>query len=865
DDCGYGAIVRRFEVTDARGLTSTNTCQQVVTVKERHHYKIKFPKDAAANCGIPQADTIEVEELSCDLLAISVKDDFFSASGDECYKIFRTYSVINWCEYDGISDPVVVSRDEDCDGKPGDEDVWVIVETVDDDDPCADYYGNQPAPYYSHVWYDRDGNPFNLNPKAGEKGQNCDYETNPFGFWKEVVPITENETDDTDNYPDGYYGDHCEDMASVGYWQYTQIIKVYDNVNPVVSFTALDPFCSYSNDVDGGCPADVTINFTIDENCTPEDLSITLYLDAYQDGVIDEDITSLLSGVYPNYSLTGSFPLGAHYIGVSVKDGCGNQVGVNIPFEVVDCKAPSPICINGLAVELMPLIPPADADGDGDIDYGAIDIWASDFIASPNSDCSGDVTYSINRIGEDADPDQTGLTLTCDDDASQLIEVWAWDEEGNGDFCETYVLVQDNMINCETASNVGSISGTIANEKSKPIDGVDVELSGNSIQSMETPADGHYIFSDLGRNYDYTVTPFLDAAPLNGVSTFDLVLMSKHILDVQPLSSPYQIIAADVNRSKTITTLDAIQLRRLILNIDTRFTNNTSWRFIPRDFKFQDSKDPWLTSFPEVINVNNLQGDLTDQDFVAIKVGDLNFNALTNALEAQPRTMAGRFLMDVPEQEMKRGEVYRIDFTSSELEQVQGYQFTLLLDPESILLEDLDYGVAEAGNFGLRFVEEGLISTSWNKSGTGKEHFTGDDRLFTLVLRAQKDVRLSEVLRISNRLTIAEAYDVDDQLLEVGINYGTEQVTTAGFELYQNVPNPFRQETSISFYLPTDEQVSIRIYDAGGRTVKMIRGGYGAGYHQLKIDRDELGAAGLMYYTLTAGEYTATRKMVIME
>ena len=58
-----------------------------------------------------------------------MKDDFFSASGDECYKIFRTYSVINWCEYDGISDPVVVSRDEDCDGKPGDEDVWVIVKT----------------------------------------------------------------------------------------------------------------------------------------------------------------------------------------------------------------------------------------------------------------------------------------------------------------------------------------------------------------------------------------------------------------------------------------------------------------------------------------------------------------------------------------------------------------------------------------------------------------------------------------------------------------------------------------------------------------------------------------------------------------
>src|SRR5690606_27819428 len=130
------------------------------------------------------------------------------------------------------SDPVVVSRDEDCDGFPGDEAVYVIVKTRKEKDPCYDYYGGEPSPYYQHVWYDRDNDPFNLLPKAGTKGKDCDYETNPFGFWKELVPITENEDPkkDTDNYPKGYYGDHCEDMASVGYWQYTQVIKVYDNV-----------------------------------------------------------------------------------------------------------------------------------------------------------------------------------------------------------------------------------------------------------------------------------------------------------------------------------------------------------------------------------------------------------------------------------------------------------------------------------------------------------------------------------------------------------------------------------------------------------------------------------------------------------
>ena len=67
-----------------------------------HHYEIRFPKDAQADCTQPTPDTIWTEEIAnCDLLAVSVHDEFFSASGQECYKILRIYRVINWCEYDG--------------------------------------------------------------------------------------------------------------------------------------------------------------------------------------------------------------------------------------------------------------------------------------------------------------------------------------------------------------------------------------------------------------------------------------------------------------------------------------------------------------------------------------------------------------------------------------------------------------------------------------------------------------------------------------------------------------------------------------------------------------------------------------------
>lgn len=865
DDCGFGHFIRRFQVTDGKGLASTNKCEQVITVSEQHNYKIKFPKDAAANCGDPQADTIQVEELGCDLLAINVSEEKFTASGDECYKIFRTYRVINWCEYDGISDPVVVSRDEDCDGKPGDEDIWVIVKTINKPDPCHDYYGGPQAASYQHVWYDRDSDPFNLLPKSGVKGYSCDYETNPYGFWKELTPITENEDPkkDTDKYPKGYYGNHCDDMASVGYWQYTQIIKVYDNVKPEIVYTQPDPFCSYSSDFANDCPAPVNLNFVINENCTPKDLTVTASLDADQDGTLDGDLTAALSGTYPNYKISGNFPLGNHYIRITVKDGCGNQNALNLPFEVVDCKAPAPICINGLAIELMPVIPAADIDGDGDLDNGAMAIWASDFIASPSYDCTGDVKYSINRVGDEVDADQTGITLTCDDDASLLVEIWAWDGLGNGDFCETYVLVQDNRVQCD--GGTGSVAGTILTEETSTVQGVKVELSGEKSEGMTTKAGGDYGFKALQTGFDYTITPQHDQSPLNGVSTFDLVLMSKHILGIKALDSPYKRIAADVNNDKRITALDAIALRRMILNIDTKFSSNTSWRFVAADYVFPKPENPWAETFPEVININNVQGDLNNQDFVAVKIGDMDLSAKANLLEAVTRSNRGDFFFNLEEQDLRAGQEYRVAFRADELPRIQGYQMTLQLKRELVELVDVEYGITQAGNFGLHLAGEGWITTSWNRSGSAEENYNGTDVLFTLVIKPQADIRLSEVISVSSRLTEAEAYDREDGLLNVGIEFGNGTISQSAYELQQNVPNPFREQTTVGFYLPEAGEVSLRVHDAAGRVIKLVRADYTQGHHQIQLFRSDLQSAGVLYYTLTAGDFTATRKMIIVK
>ncbi|NJK83829.1 MAG: hypothetical protein HC912_08475 [Saprospiraceae bacterium] len=144
---------------------------------------------------------------------------------------------------------------------------------------------------------------------------------------------------------------------------------------------------------------------------------------------------------------------------------------------------------------------------------------------------------------------------------------------------------------------------------------------GDALATTQTSATGTYGVYNLETGYDYSLTPYKDDDHLNGISTFDLVLISKHILNVQPLDSPYKIIAADINNSGSITTMDMVLLRRLILTIDQALTNNTSWRFIPADYVFQNPVNPFAENFPEVMNINDLEADKLDLNFVAIKGG----------------------------------------------------------------------------------------------------------------------------------------------------------------------------------------------------------------------------------------------------
>lgn len=104
-------------------------------------------------------------------------------------------------------------------------------------------------------------------------------------------------------------------------------------------------------------------------------------------------------------------------------------------------------------------------------------------------------------------------------------------------------------------------------------------------------------------------------------------------------------------------------------------------------------------------------------------------------------------------------------------------------------------------------------------------------------------------------------YGVTFQLSSVN----DQVVSPNKFELQQNYPNPFNPATTIRFSIPEKSMVTLKVYDMLGREVTtLVNEIKDAGTHTVKFAGKDL-PSGMYLYTLTAGNYTATKKMMLVK
>jgi hypothetical protein len=654
--------------------------------------------------------------------------------------------------------------------------------------------------------------------------------------------------------------DWCQPQTVFNPWMWEQVIKVIDTEGPEITAGPFN-FCIIAEN----CTESVTLEAFATDNCAEGD-QLRWDWEIFLFG----DRTNPIRNTVPNLrgnslTLTRVFPTTpdggpAHIIKYIVEDGCSNKTTREVEIRVRDCKKPTPICYNGLAVDLMPT-------------SGMADVAAILFNAGSYDNCTVDtlLRYRIERLA-DGDgvvvPSGSVLSVDCEDLGSLEIRFWVIDEFGNADFCETYLLVQNNMgADCDDL--IGDIAGLIFTESTEGVGSVriDVKSSGTISRSVVTNEEGEYLVNVPLYN-NYTITPYRNDNPSNGVTTTDILLIQRHILGIQPLSTPYNLIAADANKSGSITAGDLVEIRKVILGKSPMFANNTSWRFVAPEYIFDDPTNAHAESFPENRVINPLLGNMSNESFYGIKIGDVNGSVKANSQSITGSISRSRtFEFNVEDVSMTAGNEYTVSFRAADIANVLGYQFTLNFIPEVVDFIGFEAGALKVTeeHFGFTMLKDGMITTSWNTSAPLT--IDANDVLFTMTFRAKASGKLSEVLSANSRFTAAEAISLEGAEigLELVFNTANGSIAAGTYELYQNVPNPFANETMINFSLPEAMDAVMTVFDVSGKVVKQINGSYAKGLNGVRISKEELPAAGVLYYQLEAGSFKATKKMIIIE
>jgi hypothetical protein len=213
-----------------------------------------------------------------------------------------------------------------------------------------------------------------------------------------------------------------------------------------------------------------------------------------------------------------------------------------------------------------------------------------------------------------------------------------------------------------------------------------------------------------------------------------------------------------------------------------------------------------------------------------------------NNLQSSDDRNATTLYLDAEEQQMLAGQTYTATFKP---ETMDALQFTLQLTGLEIIGTDLD-------------------ATMFALHKTAMTVAIDKPKPFTVTFRATRNGTLSKMLTVTSNITRASAFRGDARS-EVALRFANATAAQVGFALYQNEPNPFSERTVIRFDLPKATKATLRVYDELGRTLYTTTSDYAAGDHTIALTKEHVTAKGVLFYTLTTPDASATMQMVRMD
>ncbi|MFZ1705252.1 MAG: HYR domain-containing protein [Saprospiraceae bacterium] len=639
--------------------------------------------------------------------------------------------------------------------------------------------------------------------------------------------------------------DWCQEDGDGNYrtWTHEQEIKVMDNVSPMI--TSPDT-TRISESFDVNCLGGLIELTASATDCTPtSELSWTYTIYDDQGVVYKTGTGNDASGIYP---------LGDYLIEFTVEDRCGNLALTSYTFEVISVKPATPICFKGLSSNLVTM----DLNMDGTPDTAMVEVHVTKFNNHSKHPCYPD---SPLLFSYSPDVNDTLRVFGCSHLGEQPITMYVTDLNGNQSFCTTTLLVTNNdtlHYRCPNNMLLGAITGRIANEKDLPILDVEVSLQGTEKVAQFTEQSGKFGFYELPYGNNYSINPEKDGDDNNGVSTLDMVLIQRHILGIEKLPSLYKYVAADVNNDNRINSVDLVELRKIVLGTMMSFPNNTSWRFVEKDFQFIDPSNPLALFIPGNCSFANMQQDMK-ADFIGVKIGDVNETAKLDQWSPENVESRHNFAFVTDNKVVKAGEEFQIMVKANSNATLFGWQ------------QKMELSHAEWVGVTSNLIPSILESVSVDGTQVGFSVAIGqgqvvnhDQTLFVVTLRAIKDGFIKDMINFVDDRLQAEVY-VDGVQTPKVLRWQFIDVADFPFEITKQQPNPWKESTMIGFTIPTENYVSIKVKDQTGRTVYSSTDRYNSGEQQVTITREKILYSGLYFVEIKYNNEVKTIKTIMID
>ncbi|MCB9305885.1 MAG: HYR domain-containing protein [Lewinellaceae bacterium] len=608
---------------------------------------------------------------------------------------------------------------------------------------------------------------------------------------------------------------------STGVWTDVQVISIVDNQAPVLSLPA-----GYTVDANSSeCNAFVALDDAYALDCG----NVTISHDspfADQQGA----------------NASGTYPVGIQVVVFTATDDCGNSAQQTMTIEVLDAIPPVAVCKSDVFISL-------DTAGQATLSPSFLDGGSFD-----NCSPGGALEFTVSPA-----------FFECKDTGNQQVMLMVLDQAGNVSSCSTIVNVIDPAGACQPPPPTEfSIEGNIRTPEGMPVTQIPLVLAGDGFWAMtESDSAGQYLFEDVPASNLYHLEPANNANWLNGISTYDVVLISKHILGLDTFETPYERIAADVNHSGTVTTFDIVQLRKLILGLIDTVPGNTSWRFVDTEYIFPDPSNPFGAAFPEKMTFNGLDSNLTGRNFTGIKIGDLNHS--NNPAEA--RTLRDTAYLRMPDVDLVAGIPVAVPLYLDHWTQLEGLQFELMFDTALVSLKQVEFSKPDLlGSAHLAVNAGGVVTISWDHA-TGEDAREDDPLMISLQVIVKENVRVKNLFHLSASRLFPEVYPEGAAPAVLALA-SRDRANTAPSEMLDALsvyPNPFCDEMMFSFHLESDADLVLRVFDAGGREILHKVSGFSSGQCAWRLHNTELAGPGIYFYQLIApGMAAKTGRFALM-